>query len=117
MLNKLPIEIPLTNVGRAKLTVSNVALAKDDGIFRIESKPEIVESGRTENIVVVFQPLAEQSYEDMEAELGRASGEDFLGQLVHRPTLALRAMERTPMAAATLTPPMIHGSVLAGFGG
>ncbi len=64
VLNQKRVEIPLTNVGRAKLTVSNVALTKDDGIFRIESKPEIVESGLTENIVVVFTPLAEQSYED-----------------------------------------------------
>lgn len=64
VLNQKRVEIPLTNVGRAKLTVSNVALTKDDGIFRIESKPELVESGLTENIVVVFTPLAEQSYED-----------------------------------------------------
>lgn len=64
VLNQKTIEIPLTNVGRAKMTVSNVALTKDDGIFRIESKPAEVESGLTENIVVVFQPLAEQSYED-----------------------------------------------------
>ena len=64
VLNQKRVEIPLTNVGRAKMTVSNVALTKDDGIFRIESKPEIVESGLTENIVVVFTPLAEQSYED-----------------------------------------------------
>lgn len=58
------IDIPLTNVGRAKMTISNVALAKDDGIFRIERKPEVVESGNTENIVVVFTPAAETSYED-----------------------------------------------------
>jgi hypothetical protein len=64
VLNQKRIEIPLTNVGRAKMTVSNIALTKDDGIFRIESKPEVVESGLTENIVVVFTPLAEQAYED-----------------------------------------------------
>lgn len=64
VLNQKSLEIPLTNVGRAKMTVSNVALTKDDGIFRIESKPEVVESGLTENIVVVFTPLAEASYED-----------------------------------------------------
>ncbi len=64
VLNQKSIEIPLTNVGRAKMTISNVALAKTDGIFRIESKPEVVESGNTENIVVVFTPLAETTYED-----------------------------------------------------
>ena len=64
VLNQKRVEIPLTNVGRAKMTISNVALAKDDGIFRIERKPEVVESGTTENIVVVFTPGAEAPYED-----------------------------------------------------
>lgn len=64
VLNQLSIDIPLTNVGRAKMTVSNVALTKDDGIFRIESKPTIVESGVTEVIKVVFTPAAEATYED-----------------------------------------------------
>lgn len=64
VLNQKKVEIPLLNVGRAKLTISNVALAKTDGIFRIDSKPEIVESGDTQNIVVVFTPQAEQSYDD-----------------------------------------------------
>lgn len=64
VLNQKSIEIPLTNVGRAKMTVSNVVLGKADGIFRVESAPEIVEGGETKPIVVVFQPLAEQSYED-----------------------------------------------------
>lgn len=64
VLNQKSLEIPLTNVGRAKMTVSNVALAKTDGIFRIESAPSEVESGLTENIVVVFTPQAEATYED-----------------------------------------------------
>ncbi len=64
VLNQKSIEIPLTNVGRAKLAVSNVALAKNDGVFRITSAPEVVESGDTQNIVVVFTPQAEQRYED-----------------------------------------------------
>ena len=64
VLNKKSLEIPLTNVGRAKMTISNVVLGKDDGVFRVESKPEIVESGLTENIVVVFTPTAEADYTD-----------------------------------------------------
>ncbi|HEY1086721.1 MAG TPA: choice-of-anchor D domain-containing protein, partial [Archangium sp.] len=64
VLNQKSIEIPLTNVGRQRLTVKNVALTKDDGIFRITSSPEGVVAGATENIVVVFTPLAEQAYED-----------------------------------------------------
>lgn len=64
VLNQKRLEIPLTNAGRARLTVTNVALTKNDGIFQIQSKPEFVESGLTENIVVVFTPLAEQAYED-----------------------------------------------------
>ena len=64
VLNTKSISIPLTNVGRAKLTVTNVSLAKDDGIFKIDSKPDTVESGNTENIVVLFTPTAEKSYDD-----------------------------------------------------
>lgn len=64
VLNEKSVEIPLTSLGRAKLTISNIALAKDDGIFRITNKPSELEGGITENIVVVFTPQAEQSYED-----------------------------------------------------
>ncbi len=64
VLNQKTLEIDVTNVGRAKLTVSNLALAKDDGIFRLMTRPEEVESGETEKLVVVFTPQAEQPYED-----------------------------------------------------
>ncbi|MDP1825283.1 MAG: choice-of-anchor D domain-containing protein [Archangium sp.] len=64
VLNQKRVEIPLTNVGRAKMNVSNITLGKADGIFRLEAKPELVESGVTENIVVVFTPVAEATYED-----------------------------------------------------
>lgn len=64
VLNQKKVEIPLTNVGRAKLTVKDAALSKTDGIFRLESAPEVVESGDTQNLVVVFTPQAEQAYED-----------------------------------------------------
>ncbi|MFZ5440087.1 MAG: choice-of-anchor D domain-containing protein [Myxococcota bacterium] len=64
VLNTKSLELPLTNVGRAKLTVSGVALEKNDGIFRVVSAPDVVESGETENIVVLFQPTEEKTYED-----------------------------------------------------
>lgn len=64
VLNEKTLEIPLTSLGRAKLTVTNVALAKDDGIFRVTAKPTEIEGGVTDNIVVVFMPQAEASYED-----------------------------------------------------
>lgn len=64
VLNQKSIDIPLVNVGRAKMTISNVVLGKADGIFRVESAPEIVEGGAEEKLVVVFQPVAEASYED-----------------------------------------------------
>ncbi len=64
VLNQKTVEIPLTNVGRAKLTVSNVALAKNDGIFQLTSSVDVIESGETRNLVVVFTPTAEQAYDD-----------------------------------------------------
>ncbi|MFO0598014.1 MAG: choice-of-anchor D domain-containing protein [Myxococcaceae bacterium] len=64
VLNKNEVEIPLTNVGRAKMTVSNVAVQKTDGIFTVKSAPDIIEGGETRPIVVVFQPTAEASYSD-----------------------------------------------------
>jgi hypothetical protein len=64
VLNSKRVEVPLLNVGRLKLTVSNVALASDDGVFRVVSAPELVESGVTEPLVVSFTPGAEQAYEN-----------------------------------------------------
>lgn len=64
VLNTKSLEVPLLNVGRLKMTVSNVTLGADDGIFRVVSAPEVVESGVTENLVVSFTPLAEQAYEN-----------------------------------------------------
>lgn len=64
VLNEKAIEIPLTSLSRATLTVSNVALAKDDGVFRVTAKPAEIEGGVTEHLVVTFSPQAEQAYED-----------------------------------------------------
>lgn len=62
VLNEKTIEVELTNLGRAKLTVSNVVLAKDDGIFRVVSAPAVVESGETGKLALAFKPLKEQDY-------------------------------------------------------
>lgn len=64
VLNTKSEEIALINAGRAQLTIANVALTKDDGIFKIESKPELIAGGGTENLVITFTPGAEQDYED-----------------------------------------------------
>lgn len=61
VLNTKTVEVPLTNVGRAKLTVSNVALEDSDGVFRVEAQPTVVEGGETQNLVISFTPLAEQA--------------------------------------------------------
>jgi hypothetical protein len=64
VLNSKSLEIPLTNVGRAKLSLEQVTLSSDGGVFRITSAPDVVESGDTQNIVLVFTPLEERHYED-----------------------------------------------------
>jgi hypothetical protein len=63
VLNEKTIEVELQSVGRAKLTVSNVSLAQDDGIFTIVSAPASIEGGDVDKLVVKFVPFAEQSYE------------------------------------------------------
>ncbi len=62
VLNEKRLEVPLLNVGRADLAITNVALATDDGVFRIVSAPSVVQSGNTETIVLAFVPLKEQAY-------------------------------------------------------
>jgi hypothetical protein len=64
VLNEKRVDVPVLNVGRAVMTVSNVVLAKNDGIFRIVSSPTTVETGITENITIAFVPLEEKAYED-----------------------------------------------------
>ncbi len=62
VLNDKTIEVELTNLGRAKLSISNVALAADDGIFSIVSAPESVESGETGLLKLSFRPRKELDY-------------------------------------------------------
>lgn len=64
VLNEKRLDVPVLNLGRAKLTVSNVTLGKADGIFQVVSAATVVESGNTENIVVAFVPTEEKAYED-----------------------------------------------------
>lgn len=62
VLNEKVLEVELTNLGRAKLTISSVALATDDGIFSIVSAPDAVESGETGLLKLAFTPRKEQDY-------------------------------------------------------
>jgi hypothetical protein len=62
VLNEKTIEVELTNLGRAKLSVSNVTLANDDGIFRVVSAPAVVESGETGKLALAFKPRQEKDY-------------------------------------------------------
>lgn len=62
VLNEKTLAVELLNLGRAKLAVSNVALGADDGIFRLVSAPDVVESGETSTIIVAFKPRREQDY-------------------------------------------------------
>ncbi len=64
VLNEKVIDLEVTNLGRAKLTISNVALGKDDGIFRIVEAPTVVESGEVGKLSLAFKPLKEQDYEN-----------------------------------------------------
>ncbi|MCA3014772.1 MAG: choice-of-anchor D domain-containing protein [Myxococcaceae bacterium] len=63
VLNEKVVDVEVTNLGRAKLSVSDVALAKDDGIFRIATAPTTVEGGETGLIQLAFRPTAERPYE------------------------------------------------------
>ncbi|MDX2012836.1 MAG: choice-of-anchor D domain-containing protein [Myxococcaceae bacterium] len=64
VLNEKVIDLDVTNLGRAKLTISEVALATDDGIFRIVTEPGVVEPGETNLLQVAFRPTAEKAYEN-----------------------------------------------------
>ncbi|MEW6432585.1 MAG: choice-of-anchor D domain-containing protein [Myxococcota bacterium] len=63
VLNERRVAVPVLNLGRARLTVSNVTLGSADGVFQVVSAPATVETGITENIVVAFVPTEEKAYE------------------------------------------------------
>jgi hypothetical protein len=60
LLNERQLEIPLSNVGRARLALSNLVLQNGNNVFRIVSAPETVESGTDEKMVLAFLPLKEE---------------------------------------------------------
>ncbi|MFL5319651.1 MAG: choice-of-anchor D domain-containing protein [Myxococcaceae bacterium] len=62
VLNKVALDIPVQNVGRGLLTVSNVAILEDGTPFTIVSAPSEVASSDTANINVSFTPPKEQDY-------------------------------------------------------
>ncbi len=62
VLNEKRLEVPLLNVGRATLKVLGVSLGREDGIFRLVKRPEEVEAGNTETVVIAFTPLKEAPY-------------------------------------------------------
>ncbi len=64
VLNVKEAKLPLTDVGRGTLNVSNVHLKDGTQGFAIETSVSIVESGQTNNIVLTFSPAAEASYSD-----------------------------------------------------
>ncbi len=99
VLNEKRVDVPVLNVGRAPLTVSNVALARTDGFFRVVAAPTRVEAGVTENITVAFVPLEEKAYEDTLT---------FETDDPNNPTVtvALTGLGST-RAALTLDPPML----------
>jgi hypothetical protein len=64
VLNEKQLDLEVVNVGRAKLTISNVSLGTDDGIFRIVAAPSVIESGEVANLSVAFKPRQEKDYEN-----------------------------------------------------
>jgi hypothetical protein len=64
VLNEKVIDLEVTNLGRAKLTISEVALGKEDGIFRIVKEPGVVEAGETNLLQLAFRPTQEKAYEN-----------------------------------------------------
>ncbi len=61
VLNTKEVTVPLLNVGRATLLVTNVSLVTEDGLFAITSKPTEVAAGNTESVVVTFRPQKQEA--------------------------------------------------------
>jgi hypothetical protein len=62
VLNEKQLEVPLQNLGRATLNVSNVALSQADGVFSLVTSVDAVAPGDTQRLVVGFVPLEERAY-------------------------------------------------------
>lgn len=99
VLNEKRVDVPVLNLGRATMTVSNVTLGSADGIFQIISAPTTVETGITENIVVAFVPTEEKAYETtLTFETDDTDNPSI--------TLVLKGVGST-RAAMTFDPPML----------
>lgn len=99
VLNEKRVDIPVLNVGRATMNVSNVTLGSADGIFQIISAPTTVETGITENITVAFVPTEEKAYETtLTFETDDADNPSI--------TLTLKGVGST-RAAMTFDPPVL----------
>lgn len=99
VLNEKRVEVPVLNLGRATMTVSNVTLGSADGIFQVVSAPTTVETGITENIVVAFVPTEEKAYETtLTFETDDTDNPSI--------TLVLKGVGST-RAAMTFDPPML----------
>lgn len=61
VLNEKRVDVPLLNLGRATLTVSNVAVSGDDA-FRLVSAPEKIPVGITDVVTVAFLPTEERPF-------------------------------------------------------
>ncbi len=64
VLNEKVLQLPVQNVGRADLNLTEVSLKGTDGIFVLRGAPTVIPSGDTQNIVVAFIPTKEQAYAD-----------------------------------------------------
>ena len=64
VLNVKAIQIPIRNVGRADLTVSEVSLKGTEGIFKLGAAPTVIQSGQTLTVTATFVPTKEQAYTD-----------------------------------------------------
>ncbi len=64
VLNEKKVDLEVTNLGRARLTISNVALGAEDGVFKIVTAPDVLEAGEVRNLTVAFTPLKEQDYQN-----------------------------------------------------
>ncbi len=62
VLNEKVIDLEVTNLGRAKLTISNTKLGTEDGIFNIVAAPDVIEAGEVGKLSLAFKPTKEQDY-------------------------------------------------------
>ncbi len=64
VLNTKEADVPIQDVGRGTLNVSNVKLKDGTQGFALRTSPTAVESGQTIDIILTFTPAAEQTYTD-----------------------------------------------------